>query len=162
MAEYIFVIYSCQKNLDHAKQMYDFYFSNSETMNDLQMKVLILYGDTTISSDFMLIENKYLVLNVEDSYECLNLKTLKLAKAVYTLYPSIIGCFKCDDDVIINMNSLIYFVKTFNINNKFDYAGYVCVVKESESNNLHLNNKNIPTIANIKTPMSLYCGGPLY
>ena len=162
MAEYIFVIYSCKKNLDHAKQMYDFYFSNSETMNDLQMKVLILYGDTTISSDFMLIENKYLVLNVEDSYECLNLKTLKLAKAIYTLYPSIIGCFKCDDDVIINMNSLIYFVKTFNINNKLDYAGHVCVAKESESNNLHLNNKNIFTIANIKTPMSLYCGGPLY
>lgn len=158
--EYIFVIYSCKKNLEHSKKMHDFYFSNQELLNDLRMKVLIMYGDS--GGPFTLKDDKYLILQVDDDYEHLTLKSLQLFKAIRNLYPSIVGCFKCDDDIMINMNSLIYFVKTFNINNRFDYAGTACFVKESENNNSHILQKKIDHAKNIKTPMTLYCGGPLY
>ena len=161
MAEYIFVIYSCQKNLEHATKMYDLYLSKQDIMNDLRMKVLIMYGDKTINHEFVLKEDKHLILRVDDDYENLNLKSLQLFKAIKYLFPSIIGCFKCDDDIIINMNSLIYFVKTFNINNRFDYAGNGCVLKEKEQNNQHIISKKINN-ESIKTPLAIYCSGPLY
>jgi hypothetical protein len=53
MAEFIFVIYSCQKNLEIANKMYRMYFSNTELLNSLNVKVLIMYGDTTISNQFL-------------------------------------------------------------------------------------------------------------
>ena len=161
--EYIFVIYSCKKNLEHSKKMHDFYFSNQELLNDLRMKVLIMYGDKTHSGGpFTLKDDKYLILQTDDDYEHLTLKSLQLFKAIHNLYPSIVGCFKCDDDIMINMNSLIYFVKTFNVNNRFDYTGTACFNKESENNDSHIVQKKIDHAKNIKTPMTLYCGGPLY
>ena len=142
--------------------MRNFYFSNQEILNDLRMKVLIMYGDKTQDKPFEIKDDKHLVLQVADNYENLASKSLQLFKAIHELYPSIIGCFKCDDDIIINMKSLIYFVKTFNINNRLDYAGTACVSKEKENNISHLVGKKIDRAETIKTPMALYCGGPLY
>lgn len=160
--EYIFVIYSCKKNLEHSEKMRNFYFGNQEVLNNLRMKVLITYGDTTQDEEFIVKDDKYLVLSVADDYENLASKSLHLFKAIHALYPSIIGCFKCDDDIVVNMNSIIYFIKTFNSENKFDYAGTACVSKENINNNSHIAEKKIDHAENIKTPLALYCGGPLY
>ena len=48
MAEFIFVIYTCQKNLEIANKIYNLYFSNTELLNSLKMKVLIMYGDIVV------------------------------------------------------------------------------------------------------------------
>jgi hypothetical protein len=158
--DYVFVIYTCKQNFEKANQMYDFYFSNRDVLRSLNMDVLIMYGDKSIQNEYE-VKDKYLILNVEDDYDNLHLKTMKLIKAINSLYPKIIGCFKCDDDIVINMEVLIYFVKTFNFSNKFDYCGYACIKKETNNNNIHLIEKGIRK-ENIKTPTTSYCSGPLY
>jgi hypothetical protein len=160
MSEYVFVIYSCKKNLKNATKIYDLFLKNKEILSELKLQVLIMYGDKSLSQEFEIKENKYLVLQVEDDYEHLHLKSLQLFKAIKNLYPNIIGCFKCDDDIIINMNSLIYFIKT---NNNFDYSGKAVISKEQKNNNIHTNyTKKMSIIKTINTPASIYCGGPLY
>lgn len=161
MSEYIFVIYSCQKNLEIANKMYNIYFSNTQLLNLLKMKVFIAYGDNTIGHQFLVKDNKYLVLHCEDDYESLCSKSLHLFKAIHYLYPNVVGCFKCDDDVIINMNSLIYFLNYFKTNN-IDYTGTGLMVKEKKNNIVHLKYKQMGTTRTINTPSAIYCGGPMY
>lgn len=161
MAEYIFVIYSCQKNLEIANKMYKLFFSNQAILNNLKMKVLIMYGDNSIEYEFLLKEDKYLVLHTEDDYENLCSKSIQLFKAIQYLYPNIIGCFKCDDDIIINMNSLNYVIN-FLKTNTIDYTGTALMVKEKKNNVVHTKYKQINTSKVIDTPSAIYCGGPLY
>jgi len=162
MSEYIFVIYSCQKNLEIANKMHSIYFSNTQLLNYFKMKVLIMYGDVTIGHKFLIKDDKYLVLKCEDDYENLCSKSLHLFKAIHCLYPNALGCFKCDDDVIINMNSLIYFLNYFKTNNDIDYTGTRLIVKEKKNNIVHLKYKQMGTTRTINTPSAIYCGGPMY
>jgi hypothetical protein len=161
MAEYIFVIYSCQKNLEIANKMYNMYFSNRQLLNSLKMKVLIAYGDETINHQFLVKDDKYLVLHVKDDYENLCSKSLRLFKSINYLYPNALGCFKCDDDIIINMNSLIQYIKFFKTNT-IDYTGTALRVKEKKNNMVHLKYKQMGTTKIINTPSAIYCGGPMY
>jgi hypothetical protein len=142
MAEYIFVIYSCQKNLEIANKMHTLYFSNTQLLNSLKMKVLIAYGDTTIGHQFLVKDDKYLVLHCEDDYENLCSKSIRLFKAINYLYPNADGCFKCDDDVIINMKSLIDFIR-FLKTKTIHYAGTSVVINEKNDNNTLMIAKNI-------------------
>jgi hypothetical protein len=162
MSEYIFVIYSCQKNLEIANKMHSIYFSNTQLLNYFKMKVLIMYGDVTIGHEFLIKDDKYLILKCEDDYENLCSKSLRLFKAIHCLYPNALGCFKCDDDVIINMNSLIYFLNYFKTNNDIDYTGTRLMVKEKKNNIVHLKYKQMGTTKTINTPSAIYCGGPMY
>ena len=140
--EYIFIIYSCKKNLFYANNIYNVIKNKLE-----KCKIFIIYGDT-IKTDYKLIHN-YLILNVLDDYESLNLKTLKIFETVNTIFPNIKGIFKCDDDIIPNINHLNTFIN-LDIINTIDYCGYkVNIEKES-------NHKNIIL------PIVQYCGGPLY
>lgn len=161
MAEYIFAIYTCQKNLEIANKMHALYFSNTQLLNSLKMKVLIVYGDTTIGHQFLVKDDKYLVLHCEDDYENLCSKSLRLFKAIHYLYPNALGCFKCDDDIMINMDSLIKNINIFKINNN-DYSGTGMRSKENKNNNYQMNVKNIHIAKNINTPSVICCGGPLY
>jgi hypothetical protein len=164
--DFIFAIYTCKKNLDKANLIHKRFLNDSMIMNTLKIKCYIVYGDNKINSEYKIVDNKYLILNVDDGYESLCLKTLKMCKTIYSLHPEIIGCFKCDDDIIINMSSIIFFIESlskFSIN----YSGYSCMVHEKENNNIHLittgKTKNINEQTNkIKTPAALYCGGPFY
>ena len=161
MAEYIFIIYSCQKNLEIANKMHTLYFSNTQILNSLKMKVLIAYGDTTISRPFLVKDNKYLVIHCEDNYENLCSKSIRLFIAINYLYPNAHGCFKCDDDVIINMKSLIDFIR-FLKSKTIQYAGTSVVINEKNDNNTLMIAKNIKIEKTIETPCAIYCGGPLY
>ena len=161
MAEYIFIIYTCQKNLEIANKMHTLYFSNRQLLNSLKIKVLIAYGDTTIGRKFLVKDDKYLVLHCEDDYTNLCSKSIRLFKAINYLYPNAEGCFKCDDDIIINMNSLIkfiYFLKTKTVH----YTGTPVPVKEKKDNNSLMISKNIKIEKSIDTPFAVYCGGPMY
>jgi hypothetical protein len=125
------------------------------------MKVLIAYGDTTIGHQFLVKDDKYLVLHCEDDYENLCSKSIRLFKAINYLYPNANGCFKCDDDIIINMNSLIKFIHFCNTST-VDYTGTSVSVKEKKGNNLQMILKNIKIQKSIDTPSAIYCGGPMY
>lgn len=114
---YLFIIYSCKKNLELANKVYN--FLTSKTL--LNSKIFILYGDTQLQQEFE-INSKYLVLNVEDDYLHLNIKTLKLLNTISKLFTNLKGLFKCDDDVIPNVQHLNNFINGTQIA-QIDYCG---------------------------------------
>jgi hypothetical protein len=127
MSRHLFIIYSCYKNLHKANNLYN-YVNNKLT----GCTVYIAYGSpNTIDSDnlatkctYRMIDEKYIVLDVEDSYEYLNLKTCTLFKAIGCMpsHSDIQGVFKCDDDVIPNVGHLNKFILGDNMTS-IDYAG---------------------------------------
>ena len=119
-----------------------------------------MYGGK-IKKKYEIRDNKYLIINVDDSYNFLYLKSLNLFKIINKIFPNIKGCFKCDDDVFLNVFSLYKFIETLNFFS-IDYSGTVTMSIKKNSNNMHLINKGIHTNKNIETPSSIYCGGPLY
>jgi hypothetical protein len=156
--DYIFVIYTCKKNLKKANQFYNRFCEIMEL--NLSIKVLIMYGDV-INTDYEIRNNKYLVINVDDGYQFLYLKSLKLFKIINNIFPKIKGCFKCDDDIFLNIFSLTQFIETlkyFSIN----YSGLVVTSLKNNNNNIHIINKNVNINKKITTPSAIYCGGPLY
>ncbi len=106
-------------------------------------------------------DDKYLVLQCKDDYENLCSKSLLLFKAIHSLYPNALGCFKCDDDIIISMESLIRHINNLKPNN-YDYIGTGVKLKEDTNNKSYIISKNINITKQIRTPSVIYCAGPLY
>lgn len=158
--DYLFVIYTCKKNLEKANAMYARYAPLMS--NDLfKIKTIIVYGDDSMKKKYEYNEDKYLVLNVDDGYNYLYMKTLKLFKTMLGLFPNIKGCIKCDDDVILHLECIYYFMnklKKFRI----DYCGFSMITYQNDNNTTHLDVKNIQTDKKIVTPDAIYCGGPCY
>ena len=144
--ETIFILYSCKKNLEKTNKTYDKIY---DKINNT--KVYIIYGDE-LNEKYKIIDDKYLVLNVNDDYDHLCDKTLLLFQTISHLFPSIKGIFKCDDDVIINLlyiNTILKIIETKNI----DYCGKsIVLTKEYDT--------KFPT--EHPTEECTYCGGPLY
>jgi hypothetical protein len=145
--DYIFIIYSCQKNLSMANQTYA---KIHDKLNN--MKVYILFGNEAAFGNeavYKIIDDKYIVLNVKDDYDHLADKTLLLMQTITQFAPDLKGIFKCDDDIVINMNHLNAFI----VQNNADYVGkYVLKNKE-----IILN-----CLSEQYVPECIYCGGPLY
>ena len=154
---YIFIIYSCFKNIEKAKLLLNLISNNITSL----CKCYIIYG-REIDKDYEIIENNIICLNVEDDYDSLNLKTIKLLKVINILFPNILGMFKCDDDIIPNINYLNYFLENYLNNNIIDYCGKrVNVEKEYYSQyNIIKNSKKFTEP--IYIPPVKYCGGPMY
>lgn len=143
MFDYIFILYSCKKNLDKTNKIYD------KINNKLHYsKVYIIYGDELdINEKYKIIDDKYIILNVKDDYDNLNEKTLSLIQTINMLFPSIKGMFKCDDDVIVNIGhiqNMIYTIQNENI----DYCGHYNIIDKDKTT--------------YDTYECTYCGGPLY
>jgi hypothetical protein len=84
--QFLFVIYSCKKNLEKANLLY------SILKNRLEFcKVVIIYGDPTINDTFISNNDKYLILKCGDFYEHLSEKTVCLFRTVRLLYPELKG-----------------------------------------------------------------------
>jgi len=148
MSDYIFILYSCKKNLDKTNKIYDKLNNNIHNT-----RVYIIYGDDlSMNEKYKIIDDKYIVLNVKDDYDHLNEKTLSLIQTINVLFPSIKGMFKCDDDVIVNIDhiqNMLYNIQNENI----DYCGY-------SINNLKKN--YISFYRSYQTYECTYCAGPLY
>ena len=60
--DYIFIIYSCKKNLSYANNIYNLLKNKLK-----KCKIFIIYGDTTIKTNYKIIHN-FIILNVKDDY----------------------------------------------------------------------------------------------
>jgi hypothetical protein len=129
--EVLFIIYSCRKKLNLSEQLYD--MVNGKLNN---CKVFLMYGDESISEEFKIIDNKYLVLKVPDYYENLREKTIKMFSVVENTFPNVKGCFKCDDDMIPCVKSLNNYIEYF-LKHDIHYAGKVSHVHESGQMSWH-------------------------
>jgi hypothetical protein len=126
-------------------------------------KVFIVYGDGTLTEDYKIVQDKYLILNVGDYYEDLSSKTLKMFEILDKHFPDCTGCFKCDDDIVPNITSINNHIDLFSNNPTVKYAGRVSHNPASENFGCHYGkvhdaNFNI----SMRVPDSNYCCGPLY
>jgi hypothetical protein len=154
---YILVLYTNFDNLTKVKQLKSTYFNKLHNC-----KVIIVYGNLQEK----LQENNYefdstndiLILNCIDTYEGLTDKSFKLFQTINKLFPNATGCFKCNDDIIPNIDS----INIFMIKNKHDYVGN-CTKTKSYYSKWHYNKCssiefNTPKLV----PECSYCGSPLY
>lgn len=164
--KYLFLIYSCKKNSIKSEKLYSYFLNNLHVD-----KILIVNGlsdgdydneieEEIISKEYKILNNK-LILNVQDGYEYLNLKTNKLFQIINTIYSDYDGVFKCDDDIIPNIPHLNYFIDNLSKNN-IDYCGNI-VNSNQHFSSYHMSK---PINNNFKKPMLVptcaYCQGPLY
>lgn len=148
-SDYIFIIYSCKKNLSYANNIYNYIKNKLE-----KCKIFIIYGDTKLETEYKIIGN-YIILKVLDDYHSLYLKTIQLFKTINILYPNTKGVFKCDDDIIPNLKHLNSFILSDTINT-IDFCGRIIDnVKIQECRNIMYNKITM-------IPIVKYCGGPLY
>ena len=148
---YLFIIYSCKKNLENANKQYNYLLAKGL----VGYKIFIIYGDDLGSREFR-ISDKYLILNVADDYYSLNKKTIALLNVVNKLFPNIKGMLKCDDDIIPNINHLNNFISSEKIKT-IEYCGYY-LNNKAKCTYFFYNNPTMPTTL----PIVQYCGGPLY
>nr|UZT28783.1 hypothetical protein [Nucleocytoviricota sp.]UZT29059.1 hypothetical protein [Nucleocytoviricota sp.] len=148
---FTFVIYSCKKNLNNAEKIYN--IINNKILNS---KIYILYSDKHQSENYKIIDDKYIILNVDDDYDHLCDKTLQLIKLFNVLFPSSNGLFKCDDDVIVNLKQLNIFIKLLEIKN-YNYCGNIAV-RTKQLNYMY----KLKGIDKYETYECTYCRGPLY
>ena len=140
--DFLFIIYSCKKNARVSNEIYE------RIKNKIKhTKVYILYGDQDYftnkdSGNVEVYDDKYIILNTDDTYDTLNNKTLLLLQSVYKLYPSIKGLFKCDDDVIININHINNIIHNLLLNKiqENDYIGKIAVIKNHSLNSIKFKN----------------------
>ncbi len=139
---YLFVIYSHSKNLDKAQILY-------EQITDINAEIIIIYGNPSLNDEYIKHEH-IITIKCGDTYDCLTDKTLKLLEISNQLYPDIKGLFKCDDDIVLNVNRFNSFLLKIEQMKDKDYIGksiYTVEKKgDKEWNTLHAQ----------------YCGGPLY
>lgn len=155
-SEYLFIIYSCQKNLSKAEQVYE------RVVNKLdKCKVFIMYGmamsDSVntledVADTYKIIDDKYLVLKCLDDYDHLSDKTLLLLNTITvhlsSLFPLLKGMFKCDDDIIVNCKHV-----NDCLNESIDYFGRAVIRTKEDIANHPDKYPLLPAI---------YCGGPFY
>ena len=150
MAEYIFIIYSCKKNLEKANKIYE--KINNQIDNT---KVYIIYGEELNENmNYTIMDDKYILLNVKDDYDHLNEKTLLLIKTINLIFPAIKGMFKCDDDVIVNIGHINNMILN---NENIDYCGKK-IVRTKEYNEW----SKINGFDKYPTYECIHCGGPFY
>jgi hypothetical protein len=158
-SRYLFIIYSCKKNLEQAENIYQFLVSKKFQEH---CQIYIIYGNDA-RKEFQesialnhILEEHHIVLNTPDDYYSLNKKTLSMIHAVQYLFPTILGLFKCDDDIIPNVVHLTYLITSAKLAS-IDYCG-------NKVNNEHeytYNFNNNPEYSSI-FPVVRYCGGPMY
>ena len=153
-----FAIYSCKHKLSFAELIYTKLISSLKNA-----RVFIIYGDDTLSEDYKLVQDKYLVLNVGDYYEDLSSKTLKMLEILDKHFPDCDGCIKCDDDIVPNVSSINTYIEWFLNNPTVKYAGRISHNPASENFGCHYGkvwdaNYNRPMYA----PTAQDCPGPLY
>ena len=160
--EFIFIIYSCKKNLD-TKSNFLFHLINDKLP---KCKCYIVYGDTTISTDYEIQEKKYLILNCGDYYENLSQKTIALLNVMEKIHPNVKGIFKCDDDILPNISRLkelfTYILNTPN--EEIHYLGYEIKKEKDSYENYHRNKVHDTKYDDIhmKYYRCNYVAGPLY
>lgn len=153
----IFVVYSCKHKLPISEQLY--LSTNGQISNT---KVLLMYADDTISEEFKLVDDKYLVLKCGDYYEHLSEKTTCMMKAVEHFYPKAKGVFKCDDDIMPCIPHIESMTQHF-IENSIPYAGQLNTSNDHLSYH-HQGKTRNPDLYHVgmRMPVSTFTNGPLY
>ena len=157
---YLFIIYSCVKNLNKANDLYNLI---SHRLQDCEC--YIMCGVPTLNGLYQIVD-KYLYINCQDGYENLCEKTMTLCKTIKYAFPNANGVFKCDDDIIPNVstiNKIIQFISEHN--SHIHYLGKrITIPKTTYDMNYYnkIGKSIMKTALKYKLVKCQYCAGPLY
>lgn len=155
-SKFLFAIYSCKKNLEKANLLY------SLLKNKLDLcTVVILYGDPDLHPTYRIDMDKYLILRSGDGYEHLSQKTLSLFKITSLLFPGFKGLFKCDDDIIPNINHLNSHIR-YLMENDIPYSGNRCDCNSYVTDSHYVKPISDYFRVPYLIPECSYCPGPIY
>ena len=132
--EYLFIIYSCKKNIEKADYLYSL-------INDKlkKSKVYIIYGDNQLETNYKIIDDKYLVLRCGDDYDNLCQKTITIMKTVSIIFPDIKGIFKCNDDMVPNIKLMKEIISLIDHDISINYLGKKVSIKQEYFTKDHYN-----------------------
>ena len=151
--DYVFIIYSCKRNLNKAKILYNI-LSNQINMGH----VYICVGDPNIKQS--LLGSTILTLKCPDTYESLSDKTIELFSFLSKEFPNLKGVIKCDDDIYPNKKFINNLIHSCVRDNK-DYAGFY--IQNYEKYFLFNGSSDKSKNGIYKKEQGIwYCGGPIY
>jgi len=151
--DYVFIIYSCKKNLNKAKLLYNI-LHNQININN----IYICIGDPNVKSSFL--GSTILTLKCPDTYEKLADKTIELFSFLSKEFPNLKGVIKCDDDIYPNKKYINNLLNGCIQKNK-DYAGFY-IRNYEQFMRVNKSEKELVTEVYLKEPGICYCGGPIY
>lgn len=156
--EYIFIIYSCKQNLK-IKAIPLFHMLNNKLPN---CKIYISYGQEDLDTDYVIVDDTFLVLKCNDDYESLSKKTIALWDMVEKIFPNGKGVFKCDDDILPNISDLKQVLRIISENN-VEYLGKVNNITMNFYDSYYINvMKNEKYRIPLLVHKCEYASGPLY
>ena len=159
MIDYIFIIYSCQKNIKKASLFYN--CVNKRLKNT---KCYIILGDNSIKDDYEIVEDKYIALRCGDNYENLSDKTKSLFATIEKIHSRVKGVIKCDDDMIPNtnrLNELLDFINSHN--DRIDYLGNINHIPKDTYSTWHYNKTSTPEYdIPVLVKKCSFATGPMY
>ncbi len=158
---YLFAIYSCWKNQTRAETLYQLLRGRLDS--DL-FDVIIAFGRPPKNDDKYQSNFPHFILNCDDGYSELNMKTLSLIKFYQQNYiQTYNGLLKCDDDILPNSVFINKFARNINTNTNIEkkqshiqYAGFRLVLP-TERSVFHPKTNQTDII-----PKCTYCTGPIY
>jgi hypothetical protein len=152
---YYILLLTHKNNLQHVKNKY--------WLKKVKLPYIILYGDESIEDDYHYNKNdNILIVKCPDTYEYLTLKLACAYKAILNMSETsnIIGIFKVDDDIVINVKEFHNYIDK---SIKHDYMGHayrttktLCSHHQSKVSNKLL--KNLTFSLNALD----FCYGPMY
>ena len=159
MVDYVFIVYSCIKNIKKALLLY-----NCVNMRLKNTKCYIIVGDSSLKTDYEIVHDKYLVLKCGDNYENLSDKTKSLFQTIEKIHSNVKGVIKCDDDMIPNVNrinELLTFIDSQN--DKIDYLGNINHIPNDYYTKWHYFKSSSPKYdVPILVKKCSYATGPMY
>ncbi len=78
---YILIIYSCKNKLSFSEKIFD--MLNGQLNN---CKIYIIYGEPDMKEEYKIMNDKYLLLKVQDDYLNLNNKTRKIFNGLPNIF----------------------------------------------------------------------------
>ena len=150
--DYIFIIYSCKKNLNKAKILYNILHNQIDLNN-----IYICIGDPNIKQP--ILGSTILTLKAQDTYEGLSDKTIQLFSFLSKEFPNLKGVIKCDDDIYPNKKFINNMMSSIIKENK-DYAGFYIQNREQYMKMTKSSDKSLN--GHYSKEPCCYCGGPMY
>jgi hypothetical protein len=102
--KYIMGVLTCQKNLHLAEEQYKKHFQEIDKYPIVYVKFM---GDPNLSTPWLYDEkNNLLTIRCEDDYVNLPNKVFQFLQITKQLFPNMLGVFKTDEDITINLPNL--------------------------------------------------------
>lgn len=160
--KYIMGVLCCHQNLPQAEKQYREQLSNIHQYPIIYLKFI---GNQDLSTPWLYNEKEnLLIIRCQDDYVNLPNKVYQFLKITKQLFPNMVGVFKTDEDITINLHNLYQYLEKNQhlpyfgryVNGDSHYSRYLA--NKEYVTNVYPEFKNIP----VRVEFAPYCAGGGY